>query len=63
MQEALIHLLMKKKGLDDVPMRFVDDRAFKETQYDLLADTLRKHLDMQAVYRILEEGLPGQRII
>ena len=63
MQEALIRLLMKKKGLDDVPMRFVDDRAFKETQYDLLADTLRKHLDMQAVYRILEEGLPGQGII
>ncbi len=57
MQEAVIRMLMKAKGMEDVPMRFIDDRAFKETQYDLLADTLRAHLDMQAVYRILEEGI------
>ncbi len=57
MQEAMIRLLMKQKGLEDVPMRFVDDRAFKETQYDLLADTLRAHMDMEAIYRILEEGM------
>jgi adenosylcobyric acid synthase len=57
MQEALVRLLMKEKGLENVPMRFVDDRAFKETQYDLLADTLRAHMDMEAIYRILEEGM------
>ena len=34
------------EGLDD-PM------AYKETQYDLLADTLREHLDMDKIYGIL----------
>ena len=34
-----------------------DFRAFKETQYDLLADTLRRHLDLEKVYEILEAGV------
>ena len=29
---------------------------YKEAQYDALADTLRLHLDMEKIYRILEEG-------
>ena len=38
-----------------------DPAAYKETQYDLLAETLRKHLDMKRIYEILEEGtsVPG----
>ena len=28
-------------------------REFKESQYNLLADTLRKHLDMQKIYEIM----------
>ena len=35
----------------------VDFAAFKETQYDLLADGLREHLDMKRIYEILEEGV------
>ena len=31
----------------------VDLKAFKESQYDLLADILRKHLDMKAIYQIM----------
>ena len=31
----------------------VDLKAFKESQYDLLADTLRKHLDMKEIYQIM----------
>ena len=34
-------------------------KAFKEAQYDLLADTLRKSLDMKVIYRIL--GLSGKK--
>ena len=30
-----------------------DMEAFKETQYDILAAELRKHLDMDAIYNIL----------
>ena len=34
----------------------VDYQTFKETQYDILADALREHLDMKKIYQILEEG-------
>ncbi len=36
-----------------------DYKAFKESQYDLLADSLRKSLDMKAIYDIL--GLAGKK--
>ena len=31
-------------------------QQYKESQYDLLADTLRKYLDMEAVYGIAAGG-------
>lgn len=34
----------------------MDNQAYKETQYDLLAETLRKHLDMKRIYEILGES-------
>lgn len=48
---------MEKKGIDASGVKALDVREEKERQYDLLADTLRKSLDMDAVYRILECGL------
>lgn len=33
-----------------------DNQACKEVQYDLLAQTMREHLDMERIYEILEEG-------
>ena len=36
-------------------MTGVDFAAFKETQYDILASELRKHLDMKKIYEILEQ--------
>jgi len=33
-----------------------DLRTYKETQYDLLADTLRRHLDMKRIYEIIMES-------
>ena len=57
MQSALIRLLLEAKGLGDMPMRFIDDRSYKQQQYDLLAAGLRESLDMKAIYNILKEGL------
>ena len=31
----------------------MDTAAFKESQYDLLAASMREHMDMEAIYRIL----------
>lgn len=54
---ALIGLIGKRKGIDVSEMTGVDFAAFKETQYDILASELRKHLDMETIYRILDEGI------
>lgn len=55
--EALIGALGKKKGIDVSEMTGVDFAAFKETQYDILAAELRKHLDMKKIYEILDNGI------
>ena len=46
----------KNKGIAMEQIHGVDYQTFKETQYDILADALREHLDMKKIYQILEEG-------
>jgi adenosylcobyric acid synthase len=54
---GLVQALMRRKGMDAQGVTAPDAAAYKEHQYDLLADGLRRALDMKAVYRILEEGI------
>ena len=35
----------------------IDRKAYKEQQYDILADEVRKNIDMDFVYKIIEEGV------
>lgn len=49
----IVKSLAEKKGLSMEEVEGMDLKAFKESQYDLLADTLRKHLDMKAIYQIM----------
>ena len=58
---ALIRAAGEKKGIDVSDMEGVDFAAFKETQYDILAAELRKHLDIKKIYQILEEGIGGSK--
>ena len=55
--KAIITAIAKQKGINTEDMATMDFGKFKETQYDLLAEGLRAHLDMSAIYKILEEGL------
>lgn len=55
--KGLVEAIGKAKGVDVSEMTGVDFAAFKETQYDLLADGLRKHLDMEKIYEILNAGI------
>ena len=55
--KAVIRCLYEKKGLDDSRVQAFDMAAYKEKQYDILADAIRRNMDMDAVYRILEEGV------
>lgn len=54
---TVVRALAQAKGITEEMGTSVDFAAFKETQYDLLAEGLRKNLDMPAIYRILEEGV------
>jgi adenosylcobyric acid synthase len=55
---ALVKALCAAKGLDAASLQGeMSLKAYKEKQYDILAATLRDHLDMNRIYRILEEGI------
>lgn len=53
---ALIHALADKKGVKLDAEILEDYQAFKERQYDKLADTLRRHLNMEEIYGMLRES-------
>lgn len=55
--KAFVGALLKEKGYAADEMKAVDWKAYKEQQYDLLADILRENLDMKAVYEIIEKGM------
>ncbi len=54
---AMVSALMLSKGLDPAAVAAFDIAAHKEKQYDLLADLLRRSLDMDKIYDILWKGL------
>lgn len=55
-REAVLSSLCKKKGVS-LKMEAFDLKAYKESQYDLLAKGIRESLDMKLIYGILEEGI------
>ena len=60
--DAFILALMQEKGYSVENMHSVDYRAYKERQYDLLADAVRENLDMKQIYEIIEKGMKYQII-
>lgn len=52
----LVQGLYERKGLTFAG-ESVDRREYRNRQLDLLADDVRKNLDMELVYRIIEEGV------
>ncbi|MEG0707628.1 MAG: cobyric acid synthase [Cellulosilyticaceae bacterium] len=55
--KAVVTSLLAAKGLEYSDIQGVDIAAYKEEQYDKLAEGLREHLDMKKIYDILEQGL------
>lgn len=53
----ILSALAKKKGITLEHLEGTDYAAYKEQQYDLLADAMRAHLDMKQIYEILEMGV------
>lgn len=62
---AILNGLAAKKGVAVGTIgtgRMLDYRTYKETQYDLLAETLREHLDMKSVYGMLRDAKIGKDV-
>ncbi len=55
--EALVRGLYDRAGLEFDGNAVFDVRAYRESQYDKLAEAVRGALDMDMIYRILEEGV------
>ncbi len=55
--QALVGALLEAKGLDANDVHAVDMSRYKEEQYDKLAQVIRENMDMELVYRILNEGI------
>ena len=53
--KGIAEALLQEKGMEtDVEAK--DLKAYKESQYDLLADIIRENLDMKRIYEIIEKG-------
>lgn len=52
---AFLNEIRQEKGLDDVASQVQSFDEFKETEYEKLADVVRKHVDIEKVYQIVKE--------
>ena len=57
MAGAIVRALAEKKGVDPALLGRISGEEHKQREYDRLAQTLREHMDMEKIYRILEEGI------
>ncbi len=55
--KAIVEALLRAKGLDATAVQSFDMEQYKNQQYDRLADAVRESLDMEYIYRIMEEGV------
>ena len=53
--ETIVKALAKKKGLELTGKR-IDMKKFKEQQYDILEDMIRKNMDMDGIYAMLADA-------
>lgn len=54
---AIIEALLAKKGLKMNDIKTINFADYKKQQYDILADGIRKNLDIDKIKEILEAGL------
>lgn len=54
---ALLNNIRKEKGLDEIQSSVSSFKEFKEKEYDNIANKVRASVDMDAIYKILNEGV------
>ena len=53
----IVEALLAKKVLHMEDVKTINFADYKRQQYDILADAVRKNIDMQKVYEFLEAGV------
>ena len=53
----IVEALLAKKGMKMEDIKTINFAEYKKQQYDILADSIRKNLDMKKIYEILEAGV------
>lgn len=56
---ALADALLRARGLDPSGFDIVGGSAYRDAQFDKLADAVRSALDMEAVMAVIEQGVPA----
>jgi adenosylcobyric acid synthase len=51
--DTIVQILASRKGIDLKNKEKIDMKTYKELQYDILADCVRKSLDMEKIYKIV----------
>lgn len=54
---TIVECLLNKKGLESSSLQMLSFKQYKEQQYDLLAEEIRKNVDMAMIYQILKAGV------
>ena len=55
--KAIVSALLKEKGLSSEDIESINLSEYKDSQYDFLANAMRESLDIDLIYKILNEGL------
>lgn len=55
--KTIISTIMKEKGINPTDIKAFNMKDYKEKQYNLLAETIRENVDMDMIYKILNDGM------
>ena len=53
---TLLNAIRERKGLSPIQSEILSYEAFKQGEYDKLAQVVRENLDMEAIYKIVEDS-------
>jgi len=56
-RRAFLELVCRRKGVSSADLTVMDYDEYKQQQFDILADAVRQNLDMELIYRILDQKL------
>ena len=56
-RRAFLELVCRRKGISSADLTVLDYDEYKQQQFDILADAVRRNLDMELIYRILDQKL------